>query len=69
MDRSPIGKAVAQKQMVDNIVNGVEDLTLPPIELPPAKSQGWMKKRGENNTAWRNRYFCVFEDECSRYGK
>lgn len=55
--------------MVDNIVNGVEDLTLPPIELPPAKSQGWMKKRGENNTAWRNRYFCVFEDECSRYGK
>ncbi|GMH60740.1 hypothetical protein TrLO_g912 [Triparma laevis f. longispina] len=65
LDRSPIGKAVAQKQMVDNIVNGVEDLTLPPIELPPAKSQGWMKKRGENNTAWRNRYFCVFEDECS----
>jgi len=65
MNRSPVARAVAKKQMVDNIVKGIED-ALPPIELPPPKAQGWMRKRGENNTGWRNRYFCVFEDEHSR---
>ena len=65
MNRSPVARAVAKKQMVDNIVKGIEDV-LPPIELPLPKAQGWMKKRGENNTGWRNRYFCVFEDDHSR---
>jgi len=36
-----------------------------PLELPPLKAEGWMKKRGEINTGWLRRYFCVFSDSAS----
>jgi cytohesin len=61
-DRTPV-----QKKMMTKIAlakqKAEEEDRAPPIDLPPPKAEGWMKKRGENNTSWQMRYFCVFETE------
>jgi len=52
MDRSPVHKAMRDKQEAP--AAGEK------IELPPPVAEGWMRKRGENNTGWKQRYFCLF---------
>jgi hypothetical protein len=69
MDRSPVHRRMQEKKIKESTAIGLDVKDAAPIELPPAKAEGWMKKRGENNTAWRMRYFCVFEakESCMLY--
>ncbi|GMI31569.1 hypothetical protein TrCOL_g1860 [Triparma columacea] len=62
MDRSPIHKRIREKKFDEWNAAGAHNRDAAPVELPPPSAEGWMKKRGENNTGWRMRYFCVFED-------
>lgn len=67
-DRTPVQKRMMEKIHNGKVLAGEEglgELGAAPIDLPPPKAEGWMKKRGENNTGWRMRYFCVFEDDNS----
>jgi len=36
------------------------------VYLPPPLHRGWLKKRGEVNTAWRRRYFALFPHDAGQ---
>jgi len=57
LDRNPVHRAMRQKREEEG--DG-RDADKTPIELPPPAAEGWMKKRGDFNSGWRLRYFCVF---------
>ena len=55
-DRVKLLQTFMDRKPVHKIIQRDGGYRKQPIELPPPLAEGWMRRRGENNTGWRLMY-------------